>query len=73
VTPARYGRQVARALPRARVLQLAGQGHGLLGVGCVPQLVSEFIRTLDAPGLDARCLDALAAAPPFLDANGAGP
>jgi pimeloyl-ACP methyl ester carboxylesterase len=73
VTPARYGRQVAGALPRARLLQLTGQGHGLLLVGCVPRLVSEFIRTLDARGLDARCLDALAPAAPFLDANGAGP
>ena len=73
VTPARYGRQIAAALPRARLLQLAGQGHGLLVVGCVPHLLAEFIRTLDARGLDAHCLDILASAPPFLDANGAGP
>lgn len=73
VTPVRYGRQIVRSLPRARLLQLAGQGHGVLTVGCVPHLVSEFIRTLDALKLDARCLDALGPAPPFLDANGAGP
>jgi hypothetical protein len=39
----------------------------------VPRLVDDFIRTLDAKGLDARCLDLLAPTPPFLDANGAGP
>ena len=73
VTPARYGRQIAAGLPRARLLTLTGQGHGLLTVGCVPRLVSEFIRTLDALRLDAHCLDALAPAPPFLDANGPAP
>jgi pimeloyl-ACP methyl ester carboxylesterase len=73
VTPARYGEAIVQTLPRARLLQLAGQGHGLLAVGCVPRLVDEFIRTLDARGLDAHCLDVLAPTPPFVDANGAGP
>ena len=73
VTPARYGRAIVSTLPRGRLLQVAGQGHGLLGVGCMPRLVADFIRTLDARGLDAHCLDALAQTPPFLDANGAGP
>jgi pimeloyl-ACP methyl ester carboxylesterase len=73
VTPPRYGKAIVSALPRGRLLQVAGQGHGLLGVGCMPRLVADFIRTLDARGLDARCLDALAQTPPFLDANGAGP
>ena len=73
VTPPRYGRTIVSTLPRGRLLQVAGQGHGLLGVGCMPRLVADFIRTLDARGLDAHCLDALAQTPPFLDANGAGP
>ena len=73
VTPPRYGRAILRTLPRGRLLQVAGQGHGLLGVGCMPRLVSDFVRTLDAPGLDARCLDLLGQTPSFYDANGAGP
>ena len=73
VTPPRYGKAIVSTLPRGRLLQLAGQGHGLLGVGCMPRLVADFVRTLDARGLDARCLEVLAQAPPFLDANGAGP
>jgi pimeloyl-ACP methyl ester carboxylesterase len=73
VTPARYGELIARTLPRARLLALTGQGHGLLSVGCVPHLVDEFIRTLDARGLDAHCLDVLAQTPFFVDANGASP
>lgn len=73
VTPPRYGQAIVRTLSRGRLLRVAGQGHGLLGVGCMPRLVSDFIRTLDAPRLDARCLEALAQTPSFYDANGAGP
>ena len=73
VTPARYAQAIVQTLPRARLLQLAGQGHGLLAVGCVPRLVAEFVRTLDARALNAQCLDALAQTPPFVDANGALP
>ena len=73
VTPARYGQEIVRTLPRARLLQLGGQGHGLLSVGCVPRLLDEFLRTLDAQHLDVRCLDVLAQTPFFSDANGSNP
>lgn len=73
VTPARYGEAIVRTLPHGRVLRLTGQGHGLLGVGCMPHLVDEFIRTLDARRLDAHCLEVLAQTPFFVDANGANP
>ena len=73
VTPGRYAEAIVQTLPRARLLKLAGQGHGLLAVGCVPRLLEEFVRTLGARSLDAHCLDVLAQTPPFVDANGAGP
>ena len=73
VTPSRYGQSIVRTLPRGRLLLVTGQGHGLLSVGCMPRLVSEFIRTLDAASLNTHCLDVLAQTPPFMDANGAQP
>ena len=74
VTPPRYGEAIVRTLPSApRAAGAPGQGHGLMSVGCMPRLLEEFIRTLDARALDAHCLDVLAPTPPFLDANGAGP
>ena len=73
VTPGRYGREIVRTLPRARLLELKGQGHGLLPVGCVPRLLDEFLRTLDAQHFDAKCLDMLAQIPFFIDANGSNP
>ncbi len=73
VTPPRYGAEIAAALPRARVLLAPGQGHAVLGAGCMPRLVGEFVQRLDLQGLDARCLQALGESPPFLDANGPAP
>ncbi len=73
VTPPRYGQEILRTLPNARMLELKGQGHAVLGVGCVPRLVDDFMTSLNARALDAHCLDALAQTPPFIDANGSGP
>jgi len=73
VTPPRYAEAIARTLLNGRVLKVAGQGHGLLTVGCMPRLLGEFIRTLDAGGLDAHCLDELGQTPAFVDANGPNP
>jgi pimeloyl-ACP methyl ester carboxylesterase len=73
VTPPRYAEAIVRALPNGRVLNVAGQGHGLLTVGCMPRLLGEFIRTRDARHLDAHCLKVLGQTPAFLDANGEDP
>jgi pimeloyl-ACP methyl ester carboxylesterase len=66
VTPPRYGEQVLQGLPQGRHLVLRGQGHNVLGVGCMPKLVARFIDTAKAAELDAGCLDRLSYAPPFV-------
>jgi len=73
VTPPRYAAEIARSLPRSRVLQVKAQGHGLMAVGCMPRLVDEFLRQADARALNAGCLDALGPTPFFIDANGSNP
>src|SRR5690606_35669910 len=65
VTPPRYGEAVVEHLPNARHLVLPGQGHSVLGIGCMPKLSAQFIETPDAASLDAGCLDRLSAQPPF--------
>ncbi|TAK38865.1 MAG: alpha/beta hydrolase [Lysobacteraceae bacterium] len=70
VTPPRYGEQVVANLPNARLLVLKGQGHNVIGAGCMPKLFAQFIATTDAKGLDAKCLDDLAYVPPFTSFNG---
>jgi len=65
VTPPRYGDEVVATLPNARHLVLPGQGHSVLGTGCMPQLFAQFIESTHAGALDASCLERLSAQPPF--------
>jgi pimeloyl-ACP methyl ester carboxylesterase len=70
VTPARYGDRVVRYLPNGRHLVLRGQGHNVMGAGCMPRLMGKFVDTADARSLDARCLDRLIYTPPFTGSYG---
>lgn len=73
VTPPRYAEDIARSLPRSRVLVAKGQGHAVMGVGCLPMLVDRFLKSPDPNALDARCLDTVGDAAPFLNYTGAAP
>jgi pimeloyl-ACP methyl ester carboxylesterase len=73
VTPPRYGEEVARRLPKARHLVLRGQGHSVLGVGCTPRLLADFLQEPQPARLDAKCLDSLGYVPPFAGAYGWDP
>lgn len=70
VTPPRYGREVVKTLRNGRLLVLRGQGHNVIGVGCMPRLLARFLDTADARSLDTRCLDALPYTPPFTSYSG---
>ncbi|RZA23693.1 MAG: alpha/beta hydrolase, partial [Lysobacteraceae bacterium] len=48
VTPSRYGDAVVKTLPKGRHLVLRGQGHNVIGIGCMPRLMAQFIDTTDA-------------------------
>jgi len=73
VTPPAYGAQIVAALPHARQLIVAGQGHSVIAAGCMPRLVRRFVETLETTQLDAHCLDALGPVPAFIDYDGAAP
>ena len=50
VTPPRHARRVAQALGAQAVsLEVAQAGHGLMGLGCVRDLVGQFINADDGP------------------------
>jgi len=70
VTPPRYGEEVVKALPNGRHLIVRGQGHNVIGAGCMPKLFAQFIDRADAKTLDAKCLQTVAYAPPFTTFNG---
>ena len=65
VTPPRYGDDVVGHLPRGRHLVAPGQGHNVIGAGCMPKLFAQFVERADAGDIDAGCLERLQAAPPF--------
>jgi len=65
VTPPRYGAEVVKSLPKGRLLVLPGQGHSVLGIGCMPKLFAQFVESADAKALDASCLQRLKPTPPF--------
>lgn len=72
-TPPENAATVAEHLPNSRHLVAPGQGHGVAWRGCAPELMAEFLETKDPAGLDAECLQELAAAPFFIDRNGPMP
>jgi len=70
VTPPRYGDAVVEHLRNGRHLVLPGQGHSVLGTGCMPKLLAQFVESADAAALDAGCLARLQPTPPFAGAYG---
>lgn len=70
VTPPRYGDAVLKTLANGRHLVLRGQGHNVIGAGCMPKLFAQFIDTANAKSLDAKCLATLPYTPPFTSFNG---
>jgi pimeloyl-ACP methyl ester carboxylesterase len=62
-TPPRHGHRVAQALgPRARHLVVPNAGHGVLGLGCLRDLVYRFVNADDeaeALALDLGCAEGL--------------
>ncbi len=73
VTPPAYGAQVLENLSNARHLVGPGQGHGLAGVGCVPNLMRRFLEDLEPSELDDTCLQRERPTPFFLDFTGPSP
>ena len=73
VTPPRYGEEVVKTLPNGRLFVLRGQGHNVIGVGCMPKLFAQFVEKADAKALDGKCLDQLNYVAPFTSFNGSEP
>jgi pimeloyl-ACP methyl ester carboxylesterase len=73
VTPPAYGSAMLRTLSNARLLLAPGQGHVVIGAGCMPRLVDQFIDQLTPRVLDDRCLLQLGDTPAFIDFNGPSP
>lgn len=76
-TPPRHARRVAEALgEKAKHVIVPNAGHGLLGAGCVPDLLLRFIDAADdgaALALDAGCATAMPRPPAFVPVSAEAP
>lgn len=59
ITPPAYAEQAAALYPNGRQLLAPGQGHGVIGRGCMPQLVGDFFDSADPDTLEPACLERL--------------
>lgn len=59
VTPPSWGEEVAKHLSHSRHVVVAGAGHGVSVLGCVPELIDEFLDSLDPAALDVGCVERL--------------
>ena len=73
ITPARYVSLATPFLARHVEVVAPGQGHGMLGVGCVPHLVAEFVDSPEPAALDASCVERIVPFPPFISPLGPAP
>ncbi len=55
VTPPAYGEQLLATLARARHIVVPGMGHNVLGRGCMPRLVADFVASADPQAVDPEC------------------
>ena len=76
-TPPRHAKRVAEALgDKARHVIVPNAGHGLLGAGCVPDLLFRFIAAADeaqALALDAACATSIPRPPAFVPPGSEAP
>ena len=74
ITPPAYAERVkAEGLANSVHLVGRGQGHGLVGVGCVPRLMRSFLEDPSPAKLDAGCLALEPPTPFFLTLLGPAP
>ena len=73
VTPPAFADMAAVELSNARHLTGPDQGHGLAGVGCMPDIVASFVADASVDTLDTECMDRMFVMPFFLDFSGPAP
>jgi pimeloyl-ACP methyl ester carboxylesterase len=73
VTPPSWGDEVASHLSRSRHVVVPGAGHGTTQLGCIPELLAEFLDTLDPTALDVACVQRLARPAFFTSLQGPSP
>lgn len=73
ITPPSYAAEVAATLSNSQHLIVPGYGHGVLTIGCMPDIVAHFIDSGTVVGLDTSCLAKVQPPPFFITPAGPNP
>ena len=73
VTPPAYGEAARKTLTNSVHVTARGVGHNVIFRGCVPELVSRFLKAPDPVALDVTCTERLGPFPVFIDGMGPAP
>lgn len=73
VTPPVYGDHLSRLLPNSLHLVAPGLGHNNFYVGCIPEIVLDFLEETNPSALDAACVEKIHPQPFFLSPTGPQP
>lgn len=73
ITPPGYAEEAMVEMSNSFHIANADQGHGQVIVGCMPELVADFIATADPTGLDVACKEQAFVMPFFVDFSGPTP
>ena len=73
ITPPGYAEEAMIEMTNKRHIANVDQGHGQVIVGCMPEVVADFIATADPAGLDVSCKDQAFVMPFFVDFSGPTP
>lgn len=73
VTPADFAEQAKAGLSNVKSLIVPGQGHALLGRGCVDRVIGNFVRDAGFDDLGEDCLKEMGPMPFFIDYTGPTP
>lgn len=75
ITPPANGETTSAMLENSKHVVVPAHGHGVIGVGCVPHLVAEFVATASfaGEGFNTACVERERATPFFTDMTGPTP
>ncbi len=73
VTPPANADHVAQSLSQSLPLVVPGEGHGVIGRGCLPRVAADFVKSGTVQGLDTRCVQDIRPMPFFVSFTGFRP
>ena len=73
ITPPENGKRAAKMFSNSKHLIVPAQGHGVVGRGCVPFLVRDFLTNAEFDELNTECIERERAMPFFVDVIGPKP